>query len=137
MKEYKIIIGIIVLAILSPIIFGLIISVLKGNRVKGVETVFSYGSKTTEVTYDNKTIKLEGTDRDSFLNVLKGFADYDDSELNSNIRYDLEIDFGNGHKGKISTEEKAFVYDNHDYGKIIMQKDVNSIMEIINKNIIK
>ena len=134
MKEYKMLICILIFAIISPILFGLIIGKVMNKPKIGV-TIIDGGSDSTDVTYENKTITLIDNDRDEFNKILKKQRDSVEIETGSEIDYDIIIDFKNGHTGKISTKEKVVVYNKHIFGEKLSDKDIEDLLEIINRNI--
>ncbi|MGN1125836.1 MAG: hypothetical protein ACI4RI_00195 [Ruminococcus sp.] len=125
----KKVLKLIALAVFALVAVTALSSCQESKGGKEALTVFDVNSGGVEVTYNNKTVSLDGAEQKEFITIIKEISNAGSIKNNKNINYDMSIDFKNGYDARISTKKKVFLFENE--VKEITDKELKSIMEYI------
>ena len=125
----KIVLKLMTLAVIALVAVTALSSCQESKGGKEALTVFDVNSTGVELTYNSKTVSLDGAEQKKFIKIIKDISNGGNIQNNKNINYDMTIDFKNGYDARISTKEKVFLFENG--VKEITDKELKSIMEYI------
>lgn len=103
-----------IIACILCLVFFVVIAILaikNVNTPKGVDTIFSFASDSTTITYEDETTTLEGDTRKEFLDLMKQIASDDEFKVEEEPDYDMEINYQNGYTAHVSTAQKVIRVD--------------------------
>ncbi len=107
------------------VILGAVAGVLiykSKNVPKGPRNSLNVGSDSTRIKYNGKEIEITGSDRDKFIANLArmGGTGVENITNDSDINYDIEIDFMNGNSALISTDDCVYRINSKEIGQPII-----------------
>ena len=89
-------------------------------------TVFSINSSEIELICEGNKVILMGEERADFIKIVKDTINHAEDATEKDIEYDLTIDFKNGYKAYLSTEEKIMCFEEN--RKCVKEDDLQRIM---------
>ncbi|MDD6340611.1 MAG: hypothetical protein PUA49_08960 [Butyrivibrio sp.] len=107
------------------VILGAVAGVLiykSKNVPKGPRNNLNVGSDSTRIKYNGKEIEITGSDRDKFIANLArmGGTGVENITNDSDINYDIEIDFMNGYSALISTDDCVYRINDKETGQPVI-----------------
>ncbi|MBE5889543.1 MAG: hypothetical protein E7282_01095 [Lachnospiraceae bacterium] len=115
-----------------------ILAIKNVNTPKGVDdTLFSFASDSTTITYEDETTTLEGDTRKEFLDLMKQIASDDEFKVEEEPDYDMEINYQNGYTALVSTEQKVIRVDDETQKALyfweLTEEQVQMLKEYVSK----
>lgn len=127
-KKKILILCIFVVGVVTIAIEGIINCINNRKGGKDALSVFEVNSSELTISNKEKEITLIGEDRSNLITKIKNIVN-EGNDCDKAEKYDLTIDFKNGYKVYVSTENNIFLFESE--RKNIDNNDINYIMQYL------
>ena len=128
-KVTAIIVPITTIVLILCVIYFVNIKDKKGG--KDAHTMFDVNTNEVAVSYHENTVSLKHEEQKAFLKIVKDICKEEDTSIDKNIDYDMIIDFKNGNKASVSTEDKVLCVNDQGIVKKITDDNMDKLYEYI------